>query len=274
MVLSESLLNGMGPAIPLKVFKESADTETDNIDEEEVDNPNLTGYVEPDAFIGQYPYEVIIEGLRNQFANYISTEDDVNYVDVFYQQLKASYAIAEEEEFSDDWKEAVDKRLDEFLAVMQELFNNKLAITLNELDGSATNNDSVEFTIRTLYEFFILNAKDTFRTVITKAVCHNFNMNLDDREFYKEIRYRLGSFSPIIIDIRPTEFLQICGRNDIIEMFNDNRVAGNFLRKYSPRLYKNEEFEVHLIAHIQSVLDWVKEVKDSGANEGGTEDAE
>lgn len=275
MELSEVIKNGMGPAI--RVYKESADTETDNIDAEEVEEPNISGYIEPEAFIGEYPFEVIIEGLRNQFANYISTEDETNYVDVFYQQMKASYAVADEQDLPDDWREGVDKKLDQFLAVMQELFNTKLAITLNELDGSADNNDSVEFTLRTLYDFFILNAKETFQTVITKVVCNNFNTNVDDRAFYKEIRARLESFSPIILDVRPTQFLKYCKRDDIIEMFEDGRVSGNFLRKYSPRLYKNEEYESHLIAHIQSILDWVKEVKADWVKEvkeGGEANAE
>lgn len=260
----DDVIRGAGPAIPVKFYSESVNTDDDDDplnDGSLADEPvTYTEYISPVAFVGEYPFEVIIEGLRNQFANYISTEDQADYVDIFYKQYNDSLKLCTEQDFPDEYIEAVNKYMDKFLAVIQELFSTKLAITLPELEDSTPTSDALEMTIRKLYSVFILNAKETFKKVITNAVIKNIDPSLDNKEFYDVVRKEIEPYSSAIIVIRPTEFLELCKETDIIEMYKNGTVSGNFLRKYSPRLYKNEEFECDLIAHITSIIEYQKEL--------------
>lgn len=261
----DKIFAGVGPEIKAKVFKESVDNDNDNNDALNdaslSDEPvSYTEYISPVALVGKYPFEVIIEGLRNQFANYISTEDRNDYVDIFYEEYNNALKLKYEQDFPEEYTEAVNKYMDNFLAVIYELFSTKLAITLTELDDSAPTSDSVEMSIRKLYTFFILNARDTFKKIITKAVINKIDPSLDNRAFYAAVRKEIEPYSSAIVIIRPTEFLAMCGETDIINMFNTGIVSGNFLRKYTPRLYKNEEYECELIAHITSIIEYKKDL--------------
>ena len=46
------------------------------------------------------------------------------------------------------------------------------------------------------------------------------------------------------------EFLRYIDDNEVFELFNSNKVNGNFLRKYSPKLYQNEDLKVEIINEI------------------------
>ena len=265
--MNDIIKNGLGPGII--VYSEAAisqmpdeieDIENGSIADEPVD---YEGYIKDAAFVGEYPFAVIIEGIRNQFANYIATEDRTDYVDIFYNQYHNSYEVAEEQDFPADCREALETYLDQFLAVMQELFSGKLTITLLDLDGETEDKDSVEDAIRKLYEFFILNARQNFKIAITRHCYKQIDPNLEDRLFYSRIREVLYNYSPIITVMGPQEFLRYCNNSEpIIEMSESGRINGNFLRKYSPRLYQNEGYECEIIAYITSVIELYKETKD------------
>ncbi len=73
----------------------------------------------------------------------------------------------------------------------------------------------------------------------------------------------LSNYTPIITVMGPQEFLRNCNDSDkVINLIESGRVTGNFMRKYSPRLYQNEEFECEIIAYITSVIELYKETKD------------
>ena len=44
--------------------------------------------------------------------------------------------------------------------------------------------------------------------------------------------------------------MRYCEDQNIIDQFENNKLTGNFLKKYSPRLYQFEEFEVDIINQI------------------------
>ena len=60
------------------------------------------------------------------------------------------------------------------------------------------------------------------------------------------------------------EFLKYRGDQEIIQFFENGKVVGNFLRKYTPKLYQNEEFEVELINYITMVQQSKEEVFNNG----------
>lgn len=217
------------------------------------DMPNdYTDVIQDNAFIGEIPFETILEGITNQFNDYINLEDKTNYVEAFYSQIHASYAaIDDEEEHPEEYKEVLDNILSQFVSKMAQLLEQRLCITLSDIEAEDYDMDELEYEFTALYEFFILNAKENFRRVIVKDMCKTLKTTIeDDKEFYNTIRENLRYYSPLVISMGPLEFLRIAGGTDVREMYMDGRVNGNFLKRYSPKLYQNEEFEVELIADI------------------------
>ena len=266
--MNDKILGGLGPEVIFRPesFYEDANNNTDQdepVNENSyADEPvDYATYIQGDAFAGEYPFDTIIEGIRNQFSNYIATEDRTNYVEAFYNQYHTSYELAETENFTDDIKEVLDNYLDKFLALLKTLFYNKLTITITELEGEEKDASSIEICIKKLYEFFIINAKKNFMSAIVKSCYKEIDPNLDDRAYYARIQEVLTNYSPLVLAIGPNEFLRYCGDEDIVEIFNSGRAVGNFLRKYSPRLYQNEEFECDIVAEITSVIELHKEAQ-------------
>lgn len=265
--MNKIITSGLGPEI--KVIMESADN--NEVEEQSVmetgsmaDQPvDYTEYIQSVVFVGEYPFDVIIEGITNQFSNYISTEDRIDYVDIFYKQYQTSLDLIIEQDFPDDAKDGLETYLNKFLATMQNLFYTKLSLTLADLEGEDLDYDESEKTIRLLYDFFILNCRKNFKTAILKSCYSDIDPDLEDRLFYSRIREILTNYSPVIMIIGPMEFIRLCNNtNEIYELFDTGRVVGNFLRKFSPRLYQNEEFECEIIAYITSVIELYKETRD------------
>lgn len=214
------------------------------------------------AFLGDFPFSSITEGIETQFNDYINMEDKNNYVDIFYDQLHASYEEATKDpEHPQELKDALDKILDTFIDNITQLFAKRLTITINAVEAEDIDQDEVELVLRRLYEFFILGARENFKVVIAADINYKtFNEKVEDNdaEFFNKIERLLSHYSPLILEIGPMEFLKYRGDEEIYGLFESGKVNGNFLRKYSPKLYQNEEFKVELINHIVIV----KEVKE------------
>lgn len=262
------------PALDVQELLEAASLQGDDNTEETYENSyadtpvDYQEYIKDAAFVGEYPYQVILEGIRNQFSNYISTEDRTDYVDIFYVQWYESMDMVNLEEHEDDVKEVLDSLLNHFQSTIQELLSTKLALALMDLEGAEVDNDSIESSIRNLYSFFVLNARDNFRNVVASVIINGLNPNVDDKEYYKNIRSLLGNFSPLVTAVGPMEFLRCCKADEIIDLMDEGRVVGNFLRRYSPRFHSNEDFECEVIAHITEIQELRNEIK--GGLENGT----
>lgn len=76
------------------------------------------------------------------------------------------------------------------------------------------------------------------------------NIIEDDDEYMYAINEYMKSYTPLIVGITPIDFLKYSGDEEIFELFNDGVINGNFLRKYTPKLYQNEELEVDIIDNI------------------------
>lgn len=217
--------------------------------------------VQESAFLGDYPFDVILEGIREQFTDYINIEDKTNYVDVFYESIKESYrAVREndEEEHPIEIIEALDRIKDQFISEIYRLFESRLTISIMVVDDETTEEDEVELAIRKMYEFFILGARDRFKTVIAAGLIPKLEDIEDDQEFFSKVDELLMDYDPLVTACTPTEFLQLCKDEDILSMYEDGQVSGNFLRKYSAKLYQNDGFKVDVTNHI-ILLQSVKE---------------
>ena len=207
--------------------------------------------IQQEAFVGDMPYDAIVEGITDQFNDYIQMEDTTNFVDVFYDQLHASYESLdkdEEENHRTEFKEVLDKIHQEFVEFMAKQFEERLTLTIMMLESESLDYDDLEFIIRRLYEFFILGAKNNFKVVIATDINARFkDVTEDDNAYFK-----------------PTEFLKIRGDMEIAELFDNGQVVGNFLRKYSPKFYQNEEFQVEVINYVTMTGQLGKELADGG----------
>lgn len=239
------------------------DSEQHTDSNEEVD---YLAIITNNAFQGDIPYETIIEGLEAQFIDYINIEDKTNFVDIFYDQLHASFEIVysnDEEEHPAELIEALNNLQDDFINKIAELFEQRLTVTFIDLDNNNLDYNDVEFVLRRSYEFFILGARDNFKTVISSYIFPKVKDIVDDKEYFKMVRELVSSFNPLITSFGPIEFLQYRGEKEILEMYENGKIVGNFLRKYSPKLYDNEEYECEIINHITSIQAFSKDLNQS-----------
>ncbi|MCM1218419.1 MAG: hypothetical protein NC548_28360 [Lachnospiraceae bacterium] len=218
------------------------------------------------AFLGEVSFEAIIEGLRIQFEDYINIEDKTDYVDIFYDQLHTSYtAIASDDAEGDEneYREVLDELQQSFLNAIADLFNIRLTLSIIPLEDDDPDNDGeIEDIIRKLYNFFILDAKSNFKEVIVRDVYHRIKSKIeDDQEYFRIVKELLQLYSPLVTGVTPEQFLEYCKAEDIIEFFNDGKITGNFLRRYTPKLYQNEEFECELITAITIAETYEEEMK-------------
>ena len=246
----------MDPSTENDIYPEINNTEFDEpISTEELVTTN--------AFVGKIPLDVLLEGIKNQFSDYIELPDNTNYVEIFYQQLADSYANAEDdyEEHPAEIKEFLDDIKQQFVQTMLSLFDTKLALSVPSAED--TDDEQMELIIHTVYEGLILNARKNFMTAITKDILSKIDTQLPaeytDDQWYDTIKSMLEGYSPIIVEISPVMFLRYIGNEDLRTMYEEeSMITGNFLRKYSPRLFQNEEFEIELISNITLTKD-VKE---------------
>lgn len=225
---------------------------------------NFDEYNEESVFLGEYPFEVILEGITSQFENYIGNEDTTNYVEIFYVQYHESidYLNGDDIDNPDLKKEILYRRLDEFISKIAELFEVRLNISIADIDKGDLNLDKVEYIIMVLYDFFIMNARKNFLTVISKDIGNKINTIIEDnRTLMSTIDDMMRFYSPLIIDLSPIEFLRYINNKDVTELFENCEFTGNFLMKYSPRLYQFPEYEVEIVSQIISILELKEDLK-------------
>jgi hypothetical protein len=216
-----------------------------------------TQLIEQHAFLGTYPFDVIMEGIQKQFEDYINMDDPVNYVDIFYNQLHASHNKVQQddgEEHPNEIKEVLDRIYLKFVGTINNLFNQRIAIGITPIEEESLYSPDLEFIIRRLYEFFILNAKTNFKVVIASNMLPSLNnIGDDDNQFFKTVQELIDEYNPLISSVPPMKFLQYRGDQDICDLFENGIVTGNFLRKYTPKLYQNEDFQVEIVNYITMI---------------------
>ena len=102
--------------------------------------------IEKEAFIGEFSFDVIKEGIETQFNNYVSLDDTTNYVEAFYSQLHQSYEAVEldEEEFHrDELREVLDNINDEFNSFIGKLFEQRLTLTLMDIENEDIDQEDI-----------------------------------------------------------------------------------------------------------------------------------
>jgi hypothetical protein len=247
---------------------------TPSEDEGIIDQESIAKQV---SFVGEFPYDTIKEGLKDQFSNYMSTEDSTDYVDIFYNQLEASYLRIKDDnaDLPMDDRELMTAALDEihndFISYMAELFNQTLTITFREINNEEISYDGIKSAFSAVYDFFILNARNNFIKALSNDIVNRlrkFGDIRDDEVFFHKINDLMPFYDPIIVSISPNGFIDYLANDDlgesIREMYNDGVFLGNFLRRYSPKLYKNSDFKSEIISNVTMLYDLGEEFNHAG----------
>lgn len=246
-----------GNNIPLE------DSVIDSASEEYIDFSEL---ISDEVFVGDTPFDTIISGIVEQFNDYINLEDRTNYVEIFYDQLEDSINDLNDEEltFITERKEALEKIIDKFNEVIRGLFKLRLALNIFD-ENDMPDDDVLQYRIMKSYEFFILNGRKNFKVAIAKDLKQRMTDVGSDDEFYQKVDDLLDSFyTPLITSITPIKFIEYTGDDDMLEMYQDGDVTGNFFRKYTPKLYQNDEFRCELISFITLTDQFSREMEKDG----------
>lgn len=235
----------------------SKDVDLENTTSEAVDDDkpiDRSDIIQDRAFRGEFSYDNIKESIINQANDYMNIEDRNDYITIFFEQYHKScdFALSDDlEEYKDDAIDYLNNLKDQFLTFMDELIEKRLNITINE---DRFDEYDHEWIVSKLYQFFFIDARDNFKTCISLDVTNRMTneAELDDKEYFDTIQDLMNLYTPLLT-MTPTEFLKYRGDEEIIELFDSGVVCGNFLTKYSPKLYANEEFQVELINHITMI---------------------
>lgn len=218
-----------------------------------------------ECFLGDCPFDTILTGLDHQFRNYMTTDDTEHYLDVFYTQLEASIEDARDQsKFDvDDVLEVLSELEDRFVDHAVKLFETHLNVGLVGYEDGTVDPESCRYILTRAYEYFILNAKRNFTVAISASINDRLTKEFgwyptngfdDDRRLTRINDLLTTEFNPIITTMTPIDFLRFTGDPDILKLFEEHRLVGNFLLRYTPRLYKHEVYVIELINHITSTM--------------------
>ena len=217
-------------------------------DDKPIDRSDI---IQDRAFRGDFSYDAIKEAIINQTNDYMNIEDTNDYISIFFTQYHQScdFVLNDElDEYKDDAIEYLNNLKTNFEDFMTGLFEKRLNIFIND---ERLDEYGYEWLLGRLYHFFFIEARDNFKTCISLDVVNRMtnHAELSDKEYFDTIQDLMSLYTPLLT-MTPTEFLKYRGDDDITDLFENGVVSGNFLIKYSPKLYANDEFQVELINHI------------------------
>ena len=219
------------------------------------------------ALVGEYPYDTIKDSIKDQFSNYIKNEDMTDYVDIFYNELEKSYDLINDDNSDlvldnrDLLGDVLNGMNDDFISFMKELFYQYMTITFSDIEEEDYDYENIKNELSVAYDFFILNAKNNFKKAISNDILVRIKsetFNSDD-EYYKRINELMSLYTPLIAAISPLNYIRYIGDDNMLDLFENGSISGNFLRKYSPKLYQNEEFKIEIITNVTMLYDLGKE---------------
>ena len=210
-------------------------------------------YTKETVFLGAYSFDTIKESIENQFNNYIELSDDIDYVSIFYRQLEQSLSELryDDEQHPEEKRDLLDAVYNEFIDFIATLIQRRLNITIRAYDEGDIYNLDLRDTIKQIYSFFILNARRVFKNVILMDSIKSVeDIGDDDETFFHIIETRMEDYDPLFTSMDVPTFLLYAKNDEMYELFETNVVSGNFLKKYSPKFYQNQDFKLDVINAI------------------------
>ena len=217
------------------------------------------------VFFSDFDLDVIEEFIEDQFSNYIKAEDTTNYFEDTIQSFRYSEEVIEVEfdEYTQERREVLTEMYEEFIDFMIRLIEKKLKISIPGYETEELQKEDLEYIIDEIYKFFILNARKNFRTFITNSVIEELSdeTTKDPATYFNLVDNSIQNYFSIL-PVTCEEFLLALKQDQLMELYENGQIAGNFLRKYSPRLYNHDDFLTDILTQIMIKKFWQGEANE------------
>lgn len=224
-------------------------------DEEIIEGPQMTfNYLLEDTiFFGDYPLIDLEDRIKTQFETIIALEDDTNFFQIALNSFRYSLEVinVEFDEYTLERREILTSKYYQFINFMIELIEEKLTISIPDYESGMLLKDEIEYVIDQIYKFFVLKGRKNFKKVIATQIGRQLKPFENDPTTYLEKAQEIiQDYFGIITKIDCEQFLAILKADEIWELYETGVIVGNFLRKYSARLYRHHDFIVEILNQI------------------------
>lgn len=209
--------------------------------------------LDDELFLSQVPLDILVNSIQSQF------QDPLEYRKKDYvQSFITKYDFSKENMLEDD-QVLVDEYNDQFLAFMEQIFEEKLGVGFTNIDDLSTE-DQHEL-VHLTYRFFIKNIKKNFVNIVQNYIEENkkdiqssyekkkdvtaltFKTEIDN-EYDILVLSNLGQIiNEALESIREEDdldkFLELCNDEEpVLELeyvknaYNEMELTGNFVEKY------------------------------------------
>lgn len=207
--------------------------------------------------------EELKQHIVDQFDSYINLFDHYNYFQEFLVSYKVSQEILdlEMDEYIQERAEALEEIYIGFICFMVSTIETNLGISIPEFETGIMDRQDTEYLIDEIYKTFILDGRKNLSKIIAVDVIKQLKStkNPDQAaEFAKEI---INDYADKITFIDPEEFLMEIGKDNLMELYEDGIIAGNFFRRFSPHFDQNDDFRAEVLNRIILLLYYKDESK-------------
>lgn len=224
--------------------------------DEENEPISLQDLLRDESFESAFRPEELKELIANQFDNYISLDDHVNYFQEFIVSFKVSIEKLnlEMDEYIQERTEILDEIYIDFICFMIELIERNLGISIPEFETGTMSDPDTEYLIDEIYKTFILDGRKNLMKVIATDIIKQLKSHKDPEQAAEIAKEIINDYSDKITSISVEEFLIEIGKDNLAELYEDGILAGNFFRRFSPHFDNNEDFKSEIINQIIILL--------------------
>lgn len=241
-------------------------------EDEQIEAPqmNFEYLLEDTVFFCDYPLLDLEQRITEQFSNLIDLEDDTDFFQVALNGFKYSLEVinTEFDEYTLERREILRNKYFQFINFMINTIEEKLTISIPDYETGLISRQETEYLIEKLYRFFVLKARKNFKKVIAKQLEKQLKPYEEDATKYLEKAQELiQDYFAIITTIDCETFLRTLNEQEIWDLYENGVIAGNFLRRYSARLYRHPDFVVEILNQVMIDLYFKNDTKEYLAEE-------
>ena len=234
--------------------------------EEEIQAPEMTfNYLLQDTvFFGYYPIDDLKLRIKEQFENYITMEDDTNFFEIALNSFQYSLEVinVEFDEYTLERKELISNMYLDFINYIIELIETNLTISIPNYELGLLTRTETEYILNEIYKYFILKARKNFKKVITAELKGQLeSLEQNPTKYLEKAQEIIMNYGGLISQVDIEQFLQITKAETIYDLYDSGEIIGNFLRRYSPRLYRHPDYLVEILNQLMIQLYFKDESK-------------
>ena len=187
--------------------------------------------------------------ISNQFDNYISTDNRINYFQEFLTAYKVSKEIIELEidEYTDLRTEILNEIYKDFIDFMVQQIQDHFTISIPYYELGMLGSADTDYIIDELYKTFVLDARKNLTKAIVSDLLSQVTHYKNPDDAVPVIKDILNDYANKITSISCEDFLMSIGKDNIVDLYDMGTIAGNFFRKFSPHFDSNEDLKIEIL---------------------------